>query len=427
MQLHDLEQKRAAAVAAMRAIQDRSEKEGKRALTSEETEAWERADKEQDEIGKQIAEARKEADRVKRLEALEAESRSYTKPPVAVATNSTAAETRSVSELRTAAFDKYLMDGRRAQFTDAELRALQSDLPTSGGFLRPDEQFVNELIKSIDDMVFIRAISRKFTVTDADGIGAPALDADPDDASWTAEIGAVSEDSTMAFGKRELKPNQLTKLVKVSRKLLRKTAGGAGSLVSQRLGYKFGVTEEKAFLTGTGAGQPLGVFTASSDGISTSRDVSTDNTATAITGDGLINALMSLKEGYQRNARWILHRDTVKAARKLKDAVNGQYLWQPGLNTYGSTGLNERMPVTGDTLLGKPIHMSEYAPNTFTTGLYVGIVGDFSYYWIVDALTFELQRLEELYAGNSQVGFIGRMEMDAMPVLGEAFARVTLA
>ena len=74
-----------------------------------------------------------------------------------------------------------------------------------------------------------------------------------------------------------------------------------------------------------------------------------------------------------------------------------------------------------------PIHASEYAPNTFTTGLYVGIVGDWSQYWIADALDMTVQRLVELYAATNQVGLIGRMESDGMPVLGEAFARVTLA
>jgi hypothetical protein len=38
-----------------------------------------------------------------------------------------------------------------------------------------------------------------------------------------------------------------------------------------------------------------------------------------------------------------------------------------------------------------------------------------------------IQRLDELYAENNQVGFIGRLETDGMPVLENAFARVTLA
>ena len=80
-----------------------------------------------------------------------------------------------------------------------------------------------------------------------------------------------------------------------------------------------------------------------------------------------------------------------------------------------------------DMLLGRPFYANEYVPNTFTTGLYVGIFGDFSYYWIADALSLEVQRLEELYAEANQVGLIGRLETDGQPVLPEAFARVKLA
>ena len=61
------------------------------------------------------------------------------------------------------------------------------------------------------------------------------------------------------------------------------------------------------------------------------------------------------------------------------------------------------------------------------TGKYVGLFGDFSNYWIVDALSMQIQRLSELYAETNQVGFIGRLETDGAPVLEEAFVRVRLA
>jgi HK97 family phage major capsid protein len=108
-------------------------------------------------------------------------------------------------------------------------------------------------------------------------------------------------------------------------------------------------------------------------------------------------------------------RETVKKTRKLKDGA-GQYIWQLGL----ASG-------KPDTILGVPYFESEYAPSAFTAGKYIEIVGDFSNYWIVDALSMAIQRLVELYAATNQVGFIGRQELDGMPVLEEAFARVTLA
>jgi hypothetical protein len=46
---------------------------------------------------------------------------------------------------------------------------------------------------------------------------------------------------------------------------------------------------------------------------------------------------------------------------------------------------------------------------------------------IADALSMQIQRLNELYAETNQVGFIGRWETDGAPVLEEAFVRVKLA
>ena len=296
----------------------------------------------------------------------------------------------------------------------AELRALQADSDISGGFLYAPMQFVDRLIQAIDNLVYMRQWATIYSVANSESLGFPSLDTDPADPTWTTELAIGSEDSSMAFGRRELKPNPLAKYIKVSRKLLRK-APNVESLVMQRLGYKFAVTLENAYLNGVGVGQPLGVFTSSANGISSSRDVSTGNTTTAMTFDGLKEAKYTLKQGYWRNARWIFHRDGIKQLAKLKDG-DGQYLWQPGV-------------VAGepDRLLGFPVFSSEYAPNTFTSALYVGILGDFSFYWIADSLEMEMQRLEELYAATNQVGFIGRLESDGAPVLGEAFVRVKLA
>lgn len=295
-----------------------------------------------------------------------------------------------------------------------ELRALQAASDTAGGYLVVPMQFVDRLIQAVDNMVFIRQWATVFPVPDAGSLGAPSLDNDPADPAWTSELLIGSEDSTMSFGRRELAPHPLAKYIKVSRKLLRMVPDVEG-LVVQRLGYKFAVTAENAYLNGDGSGEPLGVFVASAQGIDTDRDASTGNTTTAIQFDGLIEAKYTLKQQYWPRARWMFHRDGVKQIAKLKDG-NGQYLWRESVRV----GEPDRM-------LGFGVFMSEYAPNTFTTGLYVGILGDFANYWIADALDLEMQRLVELYAATNQVGFIGRLESDGMPVLSEAFVRVTLA
>lgn len=294
-----------------------------------------------------------------------------------------------------------------------ELRALQVDSDVGGGFLIP-QAMQQKIWQKVDNSLFFRQFATVDTLVGSDSLGVPTLETDPADADWTAEIGAVSADSSMAFGGRELRPRLLSKLLKVSQKLLR-TKPDIESFLIERLAYKIGVPQENAYFNGSGAGQPLGVLTASASGISTGRDVSTSNTTTAITFDNLHTVKGTLKSQYMPNAKWMFHRDATTMIAKLKDSQN-QYLWQPS-NQVGQP----------DTLLGIPVYRSEYVPNTFTAGLYVGILGDFSRYWITDALNMSVQRLNELYAGNSQVGFIVRAETDGMPVFEEAFVRVALA
>lgn len=314
------------------------------------------------------------------------------------------------------AIQKYLKGSLNA-LTPEEHRSLSQGSAVDGGYLVPAEQFVSTLLKKVDDIVRIRSLATIYKLNKAVSLGVPSLETNVSDAEWTSEVGTGSEDTAMQFGKRALFPAALAKRVKISDTLLRNSPLPVEQIVMDNLAMKFGVTQEKGFLTGNGASQALGVFTASANGISTGRDVSTDNTSTAITVDGLINAKFFLKEQYMLSPKtaWMFHRDAIKNIAKLKDTTN-QYLWEQSIRA--------GQP---DTLLGFPVYMSEFVPNTFTTGLYVGILGDFSYYWIAESLEFRVQRLNELYAEKNQVGFIGRTEVDGMPALEEAFVRVKLA
>jgi len=314
------------------------------------------------------------------------------------------------------AFARYLVNGStqgldlRDINRDREERDLAADSDPDGGYTLAPTQMVGRLLQAVDDAVVMRQFATVLQLRGAQNLGVPTLDTDASDSEWTTEIQTGSKDTAMKFGKRELNPTPLAKRILISRKLLRNSAIGIESLVQQRLAFKFGVTEEKAFLTGTGANQPLGVFVASSNGISTGRDVQTGS-ATDWTADGLIDVKFTLKPQYWANARWLMHRDGLKRIRKLKDSTN-QYLWQPGL-TAGEP----------DRILDLPYTLSEFAPNTFTSGKYVAVLGDLRFYWIAEALSLEVQRLNELYAETNQVGYIGRLEVDGMPVLEEAFVR----
>jgi len=394
MNIREMMETRATMVAAARKLIDTAEAE-KRELSAEERAQYD----------KTFDEARALGDKIQREQELREEERRLAE----AGRLEPEGKKENPEERKLQAFRNFLVNGNAVEY-----RALANDSDASGGFLHAAEQFVARLIKGLDNRVFVRQYATVLPVTGSDTLGVPTLTADPADPTWTTEIAAPSEDSTMAFGRRSLQPEQLSKLIKISMKLLRTSALPIENLVADRLAYKFAVAQENAFLNGDGEGEPLGIFTASDDGIPTARDVSTGNSATALTADGLINAKFALKAQYRNGCRWIFHRDAVKMISKLKDG-EGQYLWRPGML------MNEP-----DMLLGHPVDESEYVPNTFTTALYVGALCNWSNYWIAELQGVELQRLVELYAGTSQIGFIGRMYADGAPVLAESFVRVKL-
>lgn len=308
------------------------------------------------------------------------------------------------------AVDQYLRHG----LSGVEYRdALQTQSNTGGGYWLT-QQMSDTIIQSVTDMVFLESLATVETLTNGTSLGIPTLNTDLNDADWTSEIQTVSEDSSMVLGKREMVLNPLSKLVKESKTLLR-VKPSIGTFVSTRLAYKFATAKEAAYMTGNGVRKPLGVFVASDNGIGTSRDVSTGNSTTAIVADNLIENKYNLKAPYLRNAKWIFHRDAMKQIAKLKDSDN-QYLWLPSLR--------DNSP---DMLLGMPVMTSEFAPNTFSASAYVGILGDFRNYWIINGKSIGVQRLDELFALSNQVGLLGYMESDGAPVLAEAFTRVKLA
>lgn len=292
--------------------------------------------------------------------------------------------------------------------------SLQMANPTQAGYLVAPERFVADLIAELDNALPFRSLCRRYTLQGAQSLGFPKRTARMNSAAWGTEVSAPTPDNTLAFGKREFKPNPMTAEILLSRTLIA-NAPQVDGIVRAEMAYDLSELMEEAYMSGDGVDKPLGVFTANDAGISTARDVAADNTATAVTFDGLMNAKYSIKQQYQNKLRWLFHRDAMKMIAKLKDS-DGQYLLQPSVTKDAP-----------DMLLGRPVVLSEYAPNTFTTGKYVGLLGDFSNYWICDSEGMEIRVLAELYARNNQIDYLARMSTDGMPVLEECFARVKLA
>lgn len=285
-----------------------------------------------------------------------------------------------------------------------------------GGAAIAPQQFVNELIKEVEKDTALYKIVRKMPVTGAGSLGVPYEKADASDASWTAEIpdNDIASDTTWEFGKRELSPSDLVKQILFTKKLLACSALPIEQLTREKIAEKLAAAFESGIISGDGSGKPLGVFTASNDGIPTSRDVAAIN-ATEIVADDLINMKMNLRPAYRKNAKWVMSTAALTQVMKLKDK-NGQYLWTPSLR--------DGEP---DRVLGLPVIESEFAPSTIAANQYTVVLGDFDYYWFAYWKGIELQVLTEKFAGKNQIGVLGHTLADGMPVLPAAFTRLKMS
>ena len=287
----------------------------------------------------------------------------------------------------------------RHNLTPEMRNALQVGTDTEGGYLVPDE-FEHTLIQGLNENTIIRAHAH--VITTSSGLHKIPVVASHGSASWIDEEGAYTE-SDEAFGQVQLDAHKVGTVIKVSEELLNDSAFDLEGYIASEFIRRIGDKEEEAYLTGNGTSKPTGILNATGGG-----EVGvTAAAAAAITADELIDLYFSLKAPYRKNAIWVLNDATVKLIRKLKDN-NGQYLWQPALRE-------------GDvpTLLGRPYFTSAYMP-VAEAGAKSVIFGDLSYYWIGDREGITFKRLNELYAGNGQIGFLASKRLDGKTVLPEA-------
>ncbi|KGP75002.1 capsid protein [Desulfosporosinus sp. Tol-M] len=390
--LLELYEKRNKAVAATRAFLDSKRANGD-ILSAEDDATYNKMESDVIALGKEI-------DRENRLAAIDAKLAEATTNPI------TNKPLKPEGEHKTGRASKEY----RADFLNI-LRGrpmihnvIQESTDADGGYLVPEE-FETQIVAALEETNVIRSIAK--TITTAAERKIP-IAATHSVAQWTLENGAYTE-STPTFGQKTIDAYKLTDLVKVSTELLQDSMFDIESYITAEFARAFGIAEEQAFCIGTGSNQPTGIFTANGGEVGV-----TTGSATAITGDNLIDIVYALKSPYRRNAVFLTNDGTISAIRKLKDS-NGAYMWQPSLQA--------GQP---DRLLGYPLYTSPYVPAVAASAFPLAF-GDFKNYWIADRLGRTVQRLNELYSTNGQVGFIATERVDAKVILSEGIQLLQMA
>lgn len=381
----DLLQTRGEKIHAMKAMLDAAEAEG-RDLTDDERARYDAFDAEQ-------AELKARADRLnnatKLVDGLETIIDTPARGPVGERSGS--ASPYAGDEYRNS-WTEYCRRGMNG-ITPAVMGALQIGTDSEGGYITPEE-FETMLVEYLQD---INELRNYVTVINTGSDRNIPIESTLGTATWTAEEAAYTE-SDSAFGRVVLEAHKLGTIIKVSEELLQDAFFDVGAYLARNFAKRFGIAEEAAFVNGDNSGKPNGIVQGSGLGVTAAG-------AAAITSDELIDLYHAVPRQYRMNpgTAWLMADGTVKLVRKLKDGDN-QYLWQPGLQA--------GQP---DRILGRPLVTSTAMPAA-TTGNKSVVFGDMAGYVVADRQGTVVQRLNELYAANGQVGFRGYRRMDGETV-----------
>lgn len=388
----ELREKRANLIEQAREVWNRQENES-RELTQEERNHYDKLMKEVDSLKERI-------DEEERLENLEAGLEKSVNEPVARSQQVGETPEDNEEEKYRNAFWKAVRYGKSELESDERKlinqRSLNIGTDAEGGYTVPDE-FERQLIDTLADEVVMRSLA---TVRQS-GSGdrqIPVI-SDHGTAAWLDEEAAYSE-SDITYDQKLIGAHKLGRIIKVSEEFLQDSYMNVADHIRQVFGRTFGEAEENAFVQGNGTGKPEGVLEGAEKGL--------DAAATdAITSLELIELYHSLRRPYRPRAAWLASDNAIKAIRELKDS-NDQFIWQPGLQ--GGEP---------DRILGRPVYVSDEMPDLGASNKPIAF-GDYSNYWIMDRRGVTMQRLNELYAENGQVGFRMRKRTDGKLVLPES-------
>lgn len=270
---------------------------------------------------------------------------------------------------------------------------------TSAGYLVPEDLYGQIIRKLYDwgEVIGMADVIRTSTLTDI------PVDGTAPTAYWIAEAGAYTE-SSPTVSRVQLGAKKVGTLIKVSEELLQDSAFDVEAYVRDLTAEALGREMEAQFVAGTQSSCPAGIVPNATQALTSS--------ITASFGYGdILTLYTSVKQAYARGGEFLCSRQALGTIMGLQDGAN-RYIFQPSY-TAGEP----------DRLLGRPIRCSEAmeAPASNKCPL---VFGNFKYYKIGLRGGLYMQRLNELYAGNGQVGFRAFMRCDGQVALSEAIKKM---
>lgn len=298
-----------------------------------------------------------------------------------------------------------------------ELRAQSEGIGSAGGFLVPTG-FRNKIVEKRLAYGGFQTVAENISTSS----GEPLEWLTNDDTSNTGEIvaeggtfasGADLVFATKTLGAYKFGSGGASNLpLKVSRELLQDSAYDVRGKISSALATRIARGQAPLWLTGTGVGQPEGLLTPKTA-------LGNIASTTVPTYAELLDTVHELDPEYRDGAVWVMNDATLQVLRGMLDANERPLLSDANASIAGDPG--------GSMLLGYKVVIDQAMPSIAASGatkfLAFGRMQDA--YVIRRVASFELVVLNELYAANGQVGFLGWERADGC--VQDANAYVVLA
>jgi HK97 family phage major capsid protein len=288
----------------------------------------------------------------------------------------------------------------------AARKALQEGDGAEGGYLVPDD-FVAKITEKRDSASFVRAMGVQVIQTSRDAIDIPAESTSLTKFARTAEEVAYSTNDP-SFAQNNVIIHKWTKLTKISEELLADDASNLEEFYATAVGRSMAQTEAYYVAIGSGSNQHLGIFTGGTT------DSLTFDTAAHIEPVEIYELFTKLNTGYQANAAWLMDPATWQHLITLRNTSN----WAFGAADYAT--INTMGGPQAGTLYGKPVFLQDDIP-VIASDVCVVMVGDPTYYALVERQGLVVSRNPYLYQATGQVGFFNTFRQGGTVLVEEAW------
>ena len=321
-----------------------------------------------------------------------------------------AVEVEAVEVSAMDSFESYLRNGMGN--VSPEVRAnLVSASDANGGFIVPDE-FKSELYEQLKYYSNVMDVATVITTSHGRVIDMPTIDETSVVAGFGTESASLSA-TDMTFGNVQIGANMLRTMVLMSIELIQDNDVNLTGQIARLFADRFGRALEAAFTNGDGTGvNPTGFMT----GIGTGKTAAATD---AITRDDLVDLIHSVDPAYRANPsfRMVMNDATLAEVRKLAFGTgDDRPLYQVGNATLGEP----------DTIEGVPVMVNPSMPNIAASAKPIAVC-DFSKFVVRQAGGYSFRRLDERYADNLQVAFLGYTRFDSAVLDSGAFRCLEMA